>query len=223
MVKPMTRNGQSALSPLCGDPVISHLMMDVDGVVVAGRPADGRPWKAELENDLGVSPQVLHDAFFAPYWREIVTGKRDLRRTLAAVLAASASQVQADRLIAYWFANDARRNVKVLQDMDDLRQAGVNVCFATNQDACRAAYLWDDLALCRHADRMFSSSDLGVAKPDPEFFLKVAQRTGAQPSSHLLVDDSAENVDAALASGWRAYHWTGDERLRDVVSRLAGR
>lgn len=40
------------------------LMMDVDGVLVSGRPTDGRHLFTELEADLGLSPDRLRETFF---------------------------------------------------------------------------------------------------------------------------------------------------------------
>lgn len=41
-----------------------YLMLDVDGVLVTGRPSDGRSWYAELQNDLGIDIEWLRSAFF---------------------------------------------------------------------------------------------------------------------------------------------------------------
>lgn len=66
--------------------MIKALMIDVDGVLVSGRPSDGRHWATSLETDLGLRFEILQDAFFKRYWDEIVTGRADLRKRLAEVL-----------------------------------------------------------------------------------------------------------------------------------------
>ena len=57
------------------DHVIKALMIDVDGVLVNGRPSDGRQWSATLDADLGLSFDILQDAFFKRHWEQIVTGR----------------------------------------------------------------------------------------------------------------------------------------------------
>ena len=57
-------------------------MLDVDGVLLRGRPADGLPWATGLEADLGVSPAALHASFFAVHWAEIVVGRAGLMERL---------------------------------------------------------------------------------------------------------------------------------------------
>ena len=33
----------------------------------------------------------------------------------------------------------------------------------------------------------------------------------------LLIDDKPENVEAAIAAGWGGLHWTGQNRLADLL------
>jgi putative hydrolase of the HAD superfamily len=51
------------------------LMVDVDGVLVHGRPADGLPLFTYLERDLGLAAPLLQREFFKPYWVGIVTAR----------------------------------------------------------------------------------------------------------------------------------------------------
>lgn len=104
---------------------ITHLMMDIDNVVVCGRPSDGAPWKTGLEADLGISAAALRQHFFTPFWAEIVTGKRALRPILATALSNFAPEISAATLIDYWFSHDARLNTTVLRDLKILRAAGL--------------------------------------------------------------------------------------------------
>ncbi|SMR84115.1 putative hydrolase of the HAD superfamily [Aliiroseovarius halocynthiae] len=199
--------------------MISHLMMDVDGVVVTGRPEDGADWSTGLETDLGVPTDALRDQFFGCHWSEIVTGQKPLRPALTDALATIAPLVTAEALIDYWFRKDARLDHAVLSSIADLRTQGVKVYFATNQEAARAAYLWDVLGLRDFADGMLCSAALGAAKPSSAFFQAAITHTGAKPHHHLLVDDSAANVEAARKAGWQAHLWTEGQDLSAVFMR----
>lgn len=186
---------------------ISALILDVDGVLVTGRPSDGRPWASGLRDDLGVDPDALHRAFFAPHWQAVVTGRAPLRPTLGAALAAVAPDVPADRLVDYWFRHDARIDATLLAALAGLRAGGLPVHLATNQEHERARYLLEDLGLAGHVDGCHHSAALGCAKPERAFFDAVARRVGLAPDVLLLVDDSPANVAAARDGGWRAMLW----------------
>lgn len=99
-------------------------MVDVDGVLVHGRPDDGKPWASSLEADLGVSPADLQREFFAPYWDAIVTGRLNLHEQLGPVLARIAPAVSTEAFTAYWFKNDARLDTQLLNDLDEQRRDG---------------------------------------------------------------------------------------------------
>lgn len=186
-------------------------MLDVDGVLLRGRPADGLPWATGLEADLGVSPAALHAAFFAVHWAEIVVGRAGLMERLRPVLAAIAPGVSAERVVAYWFAQDSRVDESVLADVAALRGRGVAVHLATNQEHLRAQWLRERFAGL--VDGVQYSAGLGVKKPGAAFFARAAAAVGVPAAELMLVDDTAANVVAAQAAGWQAALWTGSERL----------
>ena len=130
-----------------GSRMIRALMLDVDGVLVTGRPEDGLNWATGLERDLGVSAAALQREFFARHWEEIVVGRADLPESLAASLTKIAPHVACDQLIAYWFEKDSRLDPAILDDIAASRSAGLKVWLATNQEHMRARYLMDVLGL----------------------------------------------------------------------------
>jgi putative hydrolase of the HAD superfamily len=203
--------------------MIEALMIDVDGVLVGGRPSDGRPWAVNLEADLGLSFETLQDAFFNRHWEEIVTGRADLRKRLAGVLAQIAPGLAAKQVLRYWFHKDSRLNHELLKDMGDLRRGGMLVYLATNQDHERASYLMNTLGLAAHVDGCHYSAAVGHRKPTPAFFDAVACEVALPPRELLLIDDAQENVRAAIETGWNAVQWTGRERLSDLFSRASAK
>ncbi len=196
------------------------LMLDVDGVVINGRPQDGLPWATDMHRDLGISPDQLRTAFFAPFWTDIVTGKRPLLDVLEGCLTEIAPFLSARQLVDYWFARDARMNTEILADCDELRRCGVRIFLATNQEHLRASHLMTHLGLGKHVDGMICSAELGARKPHPLFFEMAVRRSGFDPKQTLLVDDTEENVEAARRAGWHAFHWTGDASLLDIVRTI---
>ncbi len=183
------------------------IMLDVDGVLVCGRPRDGAPWWTDLGVDLGISRDALRSAFFAPRWQDIVSGRKPLVPELAEVLAEIAPDVGVDAFIDYWFVNDSRIDNAVLDAVSEIRRRGDRVYLATNQEHMRAAYLMEDMGLREKVDGIFYSAALGYQKPSPEFYSLVTQATSVAPESIVLIDDTEENVQAARASGWSAVHW----------------
>jgi putative hydrolase of the HAD superfamily len=75
------------------------------------------------------------------------------------------------------------------------------------------------LSLDDEVDAVFSSAELGVAKPAPEVFTRVCEALGLAPGQCLFVDDSAEHVAAAAAVGLTAHHHRSAAGLEDFLGR----
>jgi putative hydrolase of the HAD superfamily len=196
-------------------------MVDVDGVLVCGRPDDGRHWASTIEADLGLSYAALHDAFFERHWDEVVTGRSGLHHQLTAALAGIAPAVTTKQLVEYWFRHDSCLNRPLLDDLAVLRGGGFRCFLATNQEHERTRYLMDELGLAAHVDGCIYSAAIGHRKPARAFFDTAAARVGQPAEQLLLIDDLAENVRGAIDAGWRAALWTGHQRLGDLLDQIA--
>jgi epoxide hydrolase-like predicted phosphatase len=59
-------------------------------------------------------------------------------------------------------------------------------------------------------DDVVASGDVGVAKPDQEVFRIAATRLGVTPEACLMIDDQAQHLRGAAATGMRTYLYTPD-------------
>lgn len=195
-----------------------YLMLDVDGVLVTGRPSDGRPWYAELQNDLGIDIEWLRRDFFSVFWNEILAGGMELMPVLQTCLDQANIDTPAHRIVDYWFSMDSKVNQEILDHCQALRTAEFPVYLATNQDHLRAKYLMNDLSLSTFVDGIFYSAQLGVAKPHSDFYQSISDRLGASPTEMFLIDDTLKNVSAARQAGWQAHHWQGTQPFAEVIA-----
>jgi putative hydrolase of the HAD superfamily len=191
------------------------IMVDVDGVLVTHPDAGG--WSANLENDLGIPPAVLHDRFFRRHWDDVVHGRAALQDRLALALAEFAPSVSPAALIDYWFKNDAHIGARLLAELQILRKAGFELHLATVQEHERAAYLWDRLALRDSFDAMHYAAAIGCSKPYHNFYRAVEAAVQMPPAAIFFIDDKIENVEAARECGWTAALWTGSSTVRELM------
>ena len=66
-------------------------------------------------------------------------------------------------------------------------------------------------------DRLLFSWRLEATKPDAAAFAAATAALGVDPESTFFVDDSAANVEAAIAAGWRAHRYTDALNLRAAL------
>ncbi len=76
-------------------------------------------------------------------------------------------------------------------------------------------YRWieERLELSRYVSWTFMSCRLGLRKPDPNIFLRVASELGVAPADCLFIDDRQKNCDAARAVGMQAVEFRGSAAL----------
>lgn len=63
------------------------------------------------------------------------------------------------------------------------------------------------------------SGEVGVEKPDPQFYEVLVQRLGAKPSEVLFIDDLTTNIDVAQELGLSALHYNGTKNLLTEIKR----
>ncbi|MGB3555125.1 MAG: HAD-IA family hydrolase [Jannaschia sp.] len=195
------------------------LMLDIDGVLVFGRPRDGQHWMVGLSADLGVSPRDLAREFFRAEWQDVVVGKKDLLPPLQEALKRIAPDVTAEALVSYWYEMSSRVVEHVLSDLRDARGRGIPVYLATNQSHSRAHHLLDTVGLRSEVDGVVYSAMVGHQKPDAGFFKFAEESSGYRPEELLMVDDKLENVEAAIAAGWSGAHWRESDSLARILRR----
>lgn len=144
-------------------------------------------------------------------------GRKKLFDVLEACLPELSPAIAAQEFIDYWFEKDSGVDKTVLAECDALRGRGLRIFLATNQEHMRATYLMDRLSLRNHVDGIVYSAQIAARKPGRAFFDAAAKHSGSAPENILLVDDTKANVDAALAAGWEAMHWSNGSSLMNLL------
>ncbi|GHG91771.1 HAD-IA family hydrolase [Pseudodonghicola xiamenensis] len=198
-------------------------ILDVDGVLVTGRPADGLRRDHQQFEDTRVAPDSLGRQLFARDLDDIVTGRKALLPPLSDALRAIGSQVNAEDLAHYWFDMASCVEQAVLADCRAAPRQGLAIYLAINQEHMRARYLMQTMKLDQEVDGIVYSAQAGCRKHQPEFFAHAAEARGFAPRDLLLVDDTQDNVETARQADWQAVHWTGAEALSSVLQRCISR
>ena len=193
------------------------IAFDVDGVLVRARDEQGLYWHQELSRDFGIATDEV-ELFFQNDWDACIVGDADLYDVLPPYLERWGYASGVDDFLDYWFEHDCRLDGDLLAAIDRLSPAS-RLVIATNQDRHRTRYLWNELDLRSRFERIFSSSDLGVRKPDHGFWHRITTALDpGNPGDILLVDDSEANVAAARDFGWRAIHYRGRSDLDGLLA-----
>jgi putative hydrolase of the HAD superfamily len=89
-----------------------------------------------------------------------------------------------------------------------------NEARATNE------YRFEHFGLWNHLEVAFSSCYLGLRKPGPAIYRRALDILGKPADRILFIDDRAENVAAAAASGMKTIQFQGADSLRHELEKL---
>ncbi|MCP2324962.1 putative hydrolase of the HAD superfamily [Hamadaea flava] len=189
------------------------LLIDLDGVV---RHFDGAI-DAAIEDRHFLEPGAIFQAAMEPdRYRTLVTGGWTRAEWLADVGAAlGLTESDVDELARYRGYLDR----EVLEFVREVRAAGIPVALCSNAPRDLADDLVQ-LGIAEDFDAVVNSSDLGYAKPQPEYFQAACVAVRTVQRYCLFVDDSQRNVEGARRVGIAAFRWSGHSDLPYLKAAL---
>ena len=190
------------------------LLLDLDGVL--------RIWDPDLTGAVelahGLPAGTLSVAAFAPHrLQPALTGAvndETWRASVAEAIAAEHGEV-AHAAVHEWMVPTGTVDPQVLDIVRHARSQ-LRVVVFTNA----TSRLEDDIAqlgLTDEVDGVTSSADIGLTKPDPDVFSRIALQNRLMFSEIAFVDRSSENVATAEILGIRSHLYADAEGLRDFV------
>lgn len=84
-----------------------------------------------------------------------------------------------------------------------LKQNGVKTAVATSAPKVNLDFLLDSIDVGRYFDVLIDVSEVKMGKPDPEIYLKTAQKLSCPPESCLVFEDSLAGIQAAKNAGMK--------------------
>ena len=88
----------------------------------------------------------------------------------------------------------------VRQTLKTLREKGVKIALGSSSKNAQA--ILERIGLEEMFDAVSDGNGLEKFKPDPEVFLKAAEKLGLEPKDCLVVEDAVAGIDAGIAGGF---------------------
>ena len=107
----------------------------------------------------------------------------------------------------------------ILDMVKKLRGRGYMVGMLSNVDA-NYEFLHRYHSILGHFDRVLLSSEIGVAKPNPQAFQRLVSQLGSPPEATVFIDDILENVESAKSIGIHGILYQTPPALLTELRRL---
>lgn len=163
--------------------------------------------------------------FWPAYWAErdaLDHGRLSVRDYWLSIGRACGAEWDDARLQSLWAA-DLRSwitvDAEVLAVLTELHAGRTRLAVLSNAGFDYALLRASPLASL--AERIFLSAELGLLKPDPAIYLRVADELGIPPERIVFVDNKAGNVAGAESIGMTGHVFTDAASLRAFLQALA--
>lgn len=192
--------------------MIKAVVFDVDGVIVVNKEIFSEMYSRKN----GIPAHELTPFFTGPF-QDCLTGKADLKTILKTEIHRFKHSGSIDEFLDIWFKSEHNIAEDVVELVKSLKQKGLIVAIATNQEEYRTKYIEENMGLGQHFQHIFSSARIGHMKPSRDFFAHVQKSLGVKPQEILFIDDSEANVKGAKDFGMNAHFYTDLETCKKVV------
>jgi putative hydrolase of the HAD superfamily len=181
---------------------------DFDGVLNRNVQDGKFAWSRNFERDLGLSITSFSAHLFGGRFQKAMVGEACLVEIVTDWTRKHGHHGRETEILDYWFSQDNLPDDDTLAIVRALKTRGVRSVMATNNEIHRTNYIETDMGFHAHVERIFAAGRMKIAKPDTAYFAHIEDELQVAPSALLLVDDMHENILAARARGWQAFHFT---------------
>ena len=180
--------------------MISCVIFDMDGVII-----DSEPIYMQIEQDLfrEAGLEVSHEE------HEKFVGRSDLWKVLKETYSLDINIAEIHReenkrflhIINNSFDGDPIYGVVEL--VERLYDKNIKLVLASSSEMKNIELVLPKFELLDYFDLRISGADLETSKPHPEIFEKAAKLAGVHPKSCLVIEDSANGVQAAKSANMK--------------------
>lgn len=176
-------------------------LFDMDGVIVHTNPYHKKAFKIFLEKhnvsltdeelkehvygrtNAEIFPYIFKDEYTEEKGEEWANEKESLFREL--------------------YKEDAKPVPGLISFLEELKNRGVKSAVGTSAPKENLDFIMEALDLRKYFDTFLHSADVTNGKPDPEIYLKAADRLNVHPDSCVVLEDSVAGVKAGLNAGMK--------------------
>ena len=180
---------------------LKGVIFDLDGVIVDTVPMHYSAWK-RLFSEVGIK-------FDFTIYKKYVDGIPRIEGLKNMMPEADEKRMKdlAERKQGYYLKELDKNPPEIFEDarylIKELKSHRIKMAIASSSKNCRHILKKTGL---KNMDVIVDGNDFKKGKPDPEIFLKTADRMGLRPEECLVIEDAILGVKAAKAAGMRCIY-----------------
>ncbi len=104
-----------------------------------------------------------------------------------------------------------------IEFLEAAKTLGVKMALATAAPVTNMEFILDGLDLRRFFDAITTAADVSHGKPNPEIFLKSAEKLGIEPKNCLVFEDAVGGFEAASGAGMKSIGISTVNSIEDIL------
>ena len=183
--------------------MIKAVIFDLDGVIVTTDDCHYRAWKqmADVEGiyfDRKINEKLRGVSRMKSLEIILERAERKYSQEEKEALAYKKNEIY-KKLISELTERDVLPGVK--EFLSECKR--MHILTAIGSSSKNAKPILERIGMFSEFDAVVDGNDISKSKPDPEVFVKAAQRLGVERENCLVVEDACAGVDAGLDGGMR--------------------
>ncbi len=177
---------------------IRAVVFDLDGLMVNTEEVFHLTGHELMRRRGKVATQALFNAMMGRRAREAYANMIEMMELSETI---EELQVESDRIFEELLATKLRTMPGLLELLDHIEVSQLPKGVATSSDRVYMQRMLGHFDLLHRFSLHLTAEDVTHGKPNPEIYLKAAQRIGVQPHEMLVLEDSHNGTKAAAAAG----------------------
>lgn len=176
-------------------------LFDMDGVLVHTNPYHKQAFKQFLDNhNVSLTDQELKEHVYGRTNSEIFPYIfKDEYTPEKGEKWANEKEATFRKL----YKNDVEPVKGLFNFLEELKKTGIKTAVGTSAPIENLDFILDHLQVRHYFDVLLHSGDIKESKPNPEIYLKAADRLDTDPKSCVVFEDSIAGVKAGLNGGMK--------------------
>lgn len=176
-------------------------LFDMDGVIVHTNPYHKKAFKIFLDkHDISISDQELKDHVYGRTNEEIFPYIFKDKYTPE---KGEEWANEKEAIFRDLYKKDVEPVSGLIGFLDELQRREIKAAVGTSAPVENLNFIMDSLNLRHYFDAFLHSADVSEGKPNPEIYLKAADRLEIEPKFCVVFEDSVAGVKAGLNAGMK--------------------
>lgn len=189
-------------------------IFDMDGTLVDNMRFHGEAWqKMLLENGIEIGTHDFLVKTAGKTNREIIPNffKEETEERLLEL------GLRKETIYRELFLPERRAIAGAVEFLEAAKSLGVKMAVATAAPIANMEFILDGLDLRRFFDAITTAADVLHGKPNPEVFLKSAEKLNVEPRNCLVFEDAFNGFEAANRAGMKCVGIASVNSVEDIL------